>query len=358
MNRRAAPAVMLACGLLFACEKPAPKSEGGGMEALEQAAGHTLASRPCGQRPVDLAHERSGKAGDLTWFVQLGRNGARGDEQDDRIFICTAKLIGARTPAMIVTYLDAGDGNGMTLVKEDFSAPVTSTSTLSAGQADTITVQTDEEGGVSHHSDNPGEEFDCDEAKGCTLTMTGGFLPPEKLSGAKLHVSFSNATGEIGRANVGLDGGFDAAYAKAETAWEALRPQPKAQPEPAPEPEPAAPEPAPDTAPPPQAPAPAPVPEAAAPSEPAPVVAAKASFPCTGSGPSGRRIVCSDAELARRDVALASLYRKARAAAADERAVEADQQEFVARRDACTTRGCIEQAYAERRRELIEFTGQ
>ena len=114
----------------------------------------------------------------------------------------------------------------------------------------------------------------------------------------------------------------------------------------APAPE-AASEPAPDAAPPPGA---AQAPEAAF------VPSAHPSFDCAVARNEAERLICSDDELARRDVELARLYRRARDHAADEDVVITEQRDWIAlSRNVCTSKECLYRAYRHRAHELEDW---
>lgn len=102
--------------------------------------------------------------------------------------------------------------------------------------------------------------------------------------------------------------------------------------------------------------------QAANPTEGSPVEApvnVRPSFDCARAANRAEHLICADANLARLDLAMAALYRKAKAEAADPRAVLAMQQDWVAlRRNACTTAGCLRQAYAEESGELKQLAGE
>jgi len=101
----------------------------------------------------------------------------------------------------------------------------------------------------------------------------------------------------------------------------------------------------------------APEPEAANTPPAAPLPAtAHPSFDCATAHNDAERLICSDEDLARRDVELARLYRRARDHAADESAVIAEQRDWIAlHRNACTSKHCLYRAYRHRERELEDW---
>jgi TPR repeat protein len=86
------------------------------------------------------------------------------------------------------------------------------------------------------------------------------------------------------------------------------------------------------------------------------VPTAQPSFDCTTARNQAERLICTDSDLARRDVELAHLYRRARHHAVDEGAVIAEQRDWIAlRRNACTSKECLYRAYRHRTRELEDW---
>lgn len=120
---------------------------------------------------------------------------------------------------------------------------------------------------------------------------------------------------------------------------------------------PSAPAPAPASAP--AAPAPA---QAQSPAEAAPAAAAPAavetgpitaSFDCAKASSAQEKMICSDRELARLDVELSAVYRKAREAASDPKALQNEQIQWLkASRKACSDKACLAEAYKSRTAEL------
>ena len=113
------------------------------------------------------------------------------------------------------------------------------------------------------------------------------------------------------------------------------------------------------------APAPAPAPEQVAPApaqtqtptEAAPAAAETgpitASFDCAKASSAQEKMICSDRELARLDVELSAVYRKAREAAADAKALQSEQLQWLkATRQACSDKACLAEAYKSRTAEL------
>ena len=103
----------------------------------------------------------------------------------------------------------------------------------------------------------------------------------------------------------------------------------------------------------------APVPEAAPTPDTAAAplpMTAHPSFDCATASNQAEQLICSDSDLARRDVELARLYRRARDHAADESVVIAEQRDWIAlRRNACTSKECLYRSYAHRERELEDW---
>ena len=117
---------------------------------------------------------------------------------------------------------------------------------------------------------------------------------------------------------------------------------------------PSAPAPAPAPAPEPAAPAPA---QAQTPAEAAPAAVETgpitASFDCAKASSAQEKMICSDRELARLDVELSTVYRKAREAAADAKALQNEQIQWLkASRKACSDKACLAEAYKSRTAEL------
>jgi uncharacterized protein YecT (DUF1311 family) len=124
---------------------------------------------------------------------------------------------------------------------------------------------------------------------------------------------------------------------------------------------PAAPPPATPATPPPTAPTVAPTPvtqtpaagpveaptaAAAAPVEAGPITA---SFDCAKASSAQEKMICSDRDLARLDVDLSAAYRKARDAAADAKALQSEQLQWLkSTRSACSDKACLVEAYKSR----------
>ena len=86
------------------------------------------------------------------------------------------------------------------------------------------------------------------------------------------------------------------------------------------------------------------------------VPTAHPSFDCTTTRNQAERLICTDDELARRDVELNQLYHRARHYAVDEGAVIAEQRDWIAiRRNACSSKECLYRAYRNRTRELEDW---
>jgi TPR repeat protein len=86
------------------------------------------------------------------------------------------------------------------------------------------------------------------------------------------------------------------------------------------------------------------------------VPSAHPSFDCATARNEAERLICSDDELARRDVELARLYRRARDHAADEDVVITEQRDWIAlSRNVCTSKECLYRAYRHRAHELEDW---
>ena len=102
--------------------------------------------------------------------------------------------------------------------------------------------------------------------------------------------------------------------------------------------------------------APAPV-QTQTPTEAAPAAAETgpiaASFDCAKASSAQEKMICSDRELARLDVELSAVYRKAREAATDAKALQNEQLQWLkATRKACSDKACLAEAYKSRTAEL------
>ena len=86
------------------------------------------------------------------------------------------------------------------------------------------------------------------------------------------------------------------------------------------------------------------------------VPTAHPSFDCADARNEAERLICTDSDLARRDVELARLYRRARNYASDESVVIAEQRDWIAlSRNGCTNKECLYRAYRHRARELEDW---
>ena len=105
-------------------------------------------------------------------------------------------------------------------------------------------------------------------------------------------------------------------------------------------------------------PAPTPAPAEATPAKGAAPSAADsgpitASFDCAKARSAQEKLICSDHELARLDVDLSAAYRKAREAAADPKALQTEQLDWLkSLRNACSDKACLIQAYKGRLAQL------
>jgi hypothetical protein len=82
------------------------------------------------------------------------------------------------------------------------------------------------------------------------------------------------------------------------------------------------------------------------------------SFNCARASSAAERRVCSDELLSVLDRALGSVYAELRSMTQDRAALQAMQNRWLLDvRDACTGSECMAQAYAERIRELLRFSG-
>ena len=85
---------------------------------------------------------------------------------------------------------------------------------------------------------------------------------------------------------------------------------------------------------------------AAAPAETGPITA---SFDCAKASSAQEKMICSDRDLARLDVDLSAAYRKARDAAADAKALQSEQLQWLkSTRSACSDKACLVEAYKSR----------
>jgi hypothetical protein len=103
------------------------------------------------------------------------------------------------------------------------------------------------------------------------------------------------------------------------------------------------------------APAPATSPPPTPPPRARPASTAQPSFNCRYARSRSERMVCSDAELARRDRAMSSMFYQALAAGDGtvRRELRRSRDDFLAVRDRCATPGCVAAAY-DRRMDEIE----
>ena len=90
----------------------------------------------------------------------------------------------------------------------------------------------------------------------------------------------------------------------------------------------------------------APTAAAAAPAETGPITA---SFDCAKASSAQEKMICSDRDLARLDMDLSAAYRKARDAAADAKALQSEQLQWLkSTRSACSDKACLIEAYKSR----------
>jgi uncharacterized protein YecT (DUF1311 family) len=87
-------------------------------------------------------------------------------------------------------------------------------------------------------------------------------------------------------------------------------------------------------------------------SNPVRTVRVQPSFPCEATSNQAERVICADPGLSALDAQTASLYRRARANAADEATLASEQTAWLYRRNQCADAGCIRESYAERRAEI------
>ena len=80
--------------------------------------------------------------------------------------------------------------------------------------------------------------------------------------------------------------------------------------------------------------------------------AIKPSFDCTAAKSKVKLLICNNDDLAALDVAEDRLLRRARAKAATPDAVNADQDVWIAQRDACSNAACLSRAYRQRIHDL------
>ena len=89
---------------------------------------------------------------------------------------------------------------------------------------------------------------------------------------------------------------------------------------------------------------------APAPAETGPITA---SFDCAKASSAQEKMICSDRDLARLDVDLSAAYRKARDAAADAKALQSEQLQWLkSTRSACSDKACLVEAYKGRLAQL------
>ena len=86
---------------------------------------------------------------------------------------------------------------------------------------------------------------------------------------------------------------------------------------------------------------------------PARTVRVQPSFSCAAAINQAERVICADPGLSALDAQIASLYRRAKANAADEGGTLASEQSaWLYQRNRCADAGCIRERYAERRAEI------
>ena len=89
---------------------------------------------------------------------------------------------------------------------------------------------------------------------------------------------------------------------------------------------------------------------APAPAETGPITA---SFDCAKASSAQEKMICSDRDLARLDMDLSAAYRKARDAAADAKALQSEQLQWLkSTRSACSDKACLVEAYKGRLAQL------
>src|SRR5258706_13324120 len=82
------------------------------------------------------------------------------------------------------------------------------------------------------------------------------------------------------------------------------------------------------------------------------MVRVQPSFSCAAAINQTERVICADPGLSALDAQTASLYRRARANAADTATLADEQTAWLYRRNRCADPGCIRESYAERRSEI------
>jgi uncharacterized protein YecT (DUF1311 family) len=85
---------------------------------------------------------------------------------------------------------------------------------------------------------------------------------------------------------------------------------------------------------------------------PARTVRVQPSFSCAAAINQAERVICAEPGLSALDAQTASLYRRARANAADTATLADEQTAWLYRRNRCADAGCIRESYAERRAEI------
>jgi uncharacterized protein YecT (DUF1311 family) len=76
------------------------------------------------------------------------------------------------------------------------------------------------------------------------------------------------------------------------------------------------------------------------------------SFDCTKASNGVERLICSDRELAKLDVALSQLYFKARSNAVDKDRLKSEQIAWVRTSRACSDKNCLKQSFEQRMADL------
>jgi uncharacterized protein YecT (DUF1311 family) len=86
--------------------------------------------------------------------------------------------------------------------------------------------------------------------------------------------------------------------------------------------------------------------------KPARIVRVQPSFSCEAAANQAERVICADPGLSALDAQTSSLYKKARADAADPAPLADEQTAWLYRRNQCVSAECLRESYAERRSEI------
>jgi len=90
----------------------------------------------------------------------------------------------------------------------------------------------------------------------------------------------------------------------------------------------------------------------------APAEAVRPSFDCAKASTGSERMICGSPELARLDVQLADVYRKAQSGASDQQQLRSEQVSWIRQSRKCEDEGCLAQSYKTRIAELAKLARQ